>query len=341
MRPLSYTKFSTYDRCPLMYRFCYVDRLPEKPRAQYSLGRSIHKALELFHQHDPPPAPLDTVLGYLEDNWVREGYSSPDIENENKALAMALLTDFHGREAQAYKRPFAVEHTFNVDIGGIHLVGRIDVINQLDDGTFEILDYKSGQNTYEEEAVARSDQLALYQMAIEKEFERKVSLLTIYQLREGRATSVPSHSDDEKAALKRRLLYVANLIRAEIFEARLTDDCPCDWPENCPYFKDLFKGTGQTTLIEHDPSSMAGPQGRIIPVVEEYARLVEANEGGTLRAQELELKMRKYCDETGALRIFAGDIVATLICITGCPEDEWYCRFEIGKAPALKDMDPK
>ena len=161
--------------------------------------------------------------------------------------------------------------------------------------------------------------------------------MTIYQLRHGKKVSVPAMDPDERSALKRALICTANLIDGEMFEPLLSEDCPCDWPDHCPYFKDLFKDQGQTILVQHDRTSVAGPGGRdIVSVVKKYAVLVEKGEGGTIRAKELEVLMRTYCSEMEVLRIFADDIVVTMVCETDPSGDDWHWRFELGTAPRLE-----
>jgi RecB family exonuclease len=318
-----------------MYKLSYEDGLPERGRPEYSLGRSIHRAIELFHLHEPPPAPLKDLLRYLAENWDREGYSSKEQEKDWKDQAREILTRFHREEIKHYERPFAVEHSFNVTIDGIPLVGRIDLIRRQEDGTLEVLDYKSGRNRYTIEDVKGNSQLGIYQMAVEKDLNREVSKLTIHQVRFGDRLSVPALDREEKEDLRRALITTARLIKAKMFEPRLGEDCPCDWPEHCPYFLDLFKGEGQTTLMAHDQASVAGPKGDIEGIVREYAKLMEEGGSGSHRSKELEVSMRKYCQETGALRIFADDIAVTMVCDTDPSEDDWHWRFEVGPAPRL------
>lgn len=311
-----------------MYKISYIDKFPESPRPQYSFGRSIHKAIELFHKHEPAPATLDDILRYLEENWVREGYATPEMDEEWKVLAQAILTDFIEDLSPGHRPPLAAERPFHVIISGIPMNGRIDAIERLADGQLEIVDYKSGENEPTEADVSRNEQLGIYQLAIEEDMASPVGRLTLYQLRHRKRISVPPLSEDAKAELRRSLVTTANLIRTSHFDPELNEGCPCDWPEHCPYFKDLYRGRGQTTLMQHDGR---GPgQDEIDTIVHEYATLIDEGKGDNHRVVELENRMKRYCKDRDILRIHSGELVATMVYETE-HSGEWYWRIDLEK----------
>jgi hypothetical protein len=43
---LSYSAVSTYEKCPLSYRFQYIEKIEVKPTPYLSFGKSLHSALE-------------------------------------------------------------------------------------------------------------------------------------------------------------------------------------------------------------------------------------------------------------------------------------------------------
>ena len=70
---VSYSAISTYQRCPLLYHFRYVEGLPEEAvSASLVFGGAIHTVAEYhFNQvmvgNTPPD--LDTLLGVYQDAW--------------------------------------------------------------------------------------------------------------------------------------------------------------------------------------------------------------------------------------------------------------------------------
>ncbi len=59
MPPLSFSKISTYQTCPLSYKFQYVDKLPAEEKWYFSFGSTLHLCAEYFFRVKvpPPPAP--------------------------------------------------------------------------------------------------------------------------------------------------------------------------------------------------------------------------------------------------------------------------------------------
>ena len=57
---VSWSQLNTFRRCPLQYRFRYLDKVqPEYIASSLLIGSSIHSAIELYHRRElegaPPP----------------------------------------------------------------------------------------------------------------------------------------------------------------------------------------------------------------------------------------------------------------------------------------------
>lgn len=342
MRPLSYTKFRMYSTCPLMYKLFYIDGHPERPRPEYSFGRSVHAAIQAFHEREPPPATLEELMGYLDQHWVTEGHRSPDEEAGQRELARRILRDFFEDETRdGYRAPLAVEMSFNIEVDGIPLTGRMDAVNRLEDGSLEVLDYKSGDREHTEASVAGSPQLGIYQMAVERTIGGRVSRLTIYDLRMRRKVSAPGLAPAEKDGLRRAIVTAARCIEAGMFDPVLNGDCPCDWAAHCPYFRDHFRGRGQTTLMDHAEEAAATD---IALVVRRFSDILRDRGRSDPEAGHLEAEIMRYCQERGLLRAFGEDRMATMV-QQRSPSDEayWYINSEEmtdGLRARLEDLRP-
>jgi ATP-dependent helicase/DNAse subunit B len=70
---ISHSAITTYQQCPLRYRFKYVDGLPETVVSSALIfGGAIHSALEfhfteLLHGNEPPS--LDQLLDAFQEAW--------------------------------------------------------------------------------------------------------------------------------------------------------------------------------------------------------------------------------------------------------------------------------
>jgi putative RecB family exonuclease len=330
-RPLSYSKFWTYTDCPLQYKLTYLDKIPEKPRPEYSMGRSIHKAIELFHRRGPSKTTMEDMNRILDKAWDPTGFPDAATERRFKRAAKEIMSNFYQDASRSYRPPLAVELKFDMEIDGIPFTGRLDAVEELEDGTLEVIDYKSGEDDFGEERVRNNPQLGIYQLAAEAKYNKKVSKITLYHLRSRKRITTPAFNDEMKANLKRALVTAASCIEAGMFDPRLSQSCPCDYPEYCPYFKDKeeYRGEGQSKLMEdYDSSGLSHEQ--IEELVRKYAINLEDGKANSAATQELETKLLAYCQEHDVLRIYSRDLTVTLVHALD-PTGESYITFALHK----------
>lgn len=207
---LSPSKIATYLACPVKYRWTYIDprgKMFLRSKAYYSFGASLHFVLQRFHDSDDAGVTTASqATAKLEESWISAGYSSPEEAAEALAEGRELITQY----VEAYQARAATARTLHVekqlrdDFGSFVLIGRIDRIDEHEDGTLEIVDYKSGwdETTIEE----LRDDLAMncYQLLVRSKMPGRRVLSTIVALRSNHhATYEPSH--EELALFKRDL----------------------------------------------------------------------------------------------------------------------------------------
>src|SRR5258708_2054748 len=263
---MSHSSVSTYLECPLRWKFLYVDKLPETPRGYFSFGRTVHSVLEeLVRPFVSGPALLsaterqrrlddwgslgpssgpkllspDAVLALYEKLWVGDGYTSPEEEARYKALGADLLLRFRESLAALLPTPVAVEAHLTAEWDGIPIHGYLDRIDRLPSGGLEVVDYKTSRELSRADA-ASSDQLALYQVLVEKNFPDPVEGLTLYHLRSMTPFRTAPRSRADLERLYERVGSAADGIRAESFEPTPGRHCSrCEVQSRCPEFRDL------------------------------------------------------------------------------------------------------
>ena len=115
MLRLSYSAVSAYEKCPLSYRFQYIDKIEIEPTPYLSFGRSIHSALEwLYDRQAPQPPALEELLSFLESCWASEGFSDQEEEDSYLRQAREVLTVFYHANTEDFRLPLAVEHRFEL-----------------------------------------------------------------------------------------------------------------------------------------------------------------------------------------------------------------------------------
>lgn len=261
---LSYSGFRTYSECPQRWKFLYLDRLPEAPRSYFSFGRSIHSALEEFVAplvatpsggdgrrlgrqttllDFPGEAPrllsVEELLALYERHWVREGYSSPEEEKRYFDLGRDLLIRFHRVFSAELPMPLAVEKELAATVEGLPVHGIIDRIDRRPEGGLEVLDYKTTRELSLRDA-AESDQLTLYQMLVEGNYDLPVERLTLYHLRSLTPLRSPARDRDRVADLAMRLGEVADGIRSDDQDPTPGPYCKwCEFRRLCPEFREV------------------------------------------------------------------------------------------------------
>ncbi len=301
MRPLSYSSISTYEQCPLKWKFHYIDKLPEEPKPYFSFGTVMHDVMEFFYMEkeggkikgprfDAPS--VDELLAYYRSVWLSEGYENSEQEENYRALGERIIREYHSEHAGNFRMPIATEHGFMLEVRGIKVRGFIDRVDKLGPESVAILDYKTSKNAFTIPYVKSNKQLALYQMAFEELHNKRVERLSLYHLRSNMDFSVGRRPDSMISALKDEIAEVADAIEGENFEPKRSWLCDyCDYQRFCPYFRDLYEErTEEKTDIED--------------AVEEYVRLSSEMARLDRRKKELYSVLRNYAEKNGLMAIF-------------------------------------
>lgn len=241
---LSYSQISTYQQCPLKYKFRYIERRPSKPSPHLALGNTVHDTLKDFHKEfDPKRANLEDLLSLYEKNWVAEGYESKDQEEEFRREGERMLKDYYQTAIKNPNLPLHLEESFKFRIGECEIWGRIDRIDRLSDGGWEIIDYKAGKRRIEEAGleanlnpfeVDENFQLSLYYLGCKEKFKKVPAKVSLYYLKYNQKLSATRRPEQLKD-VERIVGKVASKIREKRFEAKRGPLCPwCDHKEICP-----------------------------------------------------------------------------------------------------------
>ena len=159
---LSASDIDLYRTCPLKYKFARVFAIPQEPTINQRFGILIHQVLERFHAEQlradalaeaagPQAAPasgaanLDRLLSLFEAGWRRTGFGSSDDELQYRDRAVAALARYHERDLRSDNKPVWLERGFAFAIGPHRLRGRVDRVDQLPEGGYELIDYKTGE----------------------------------------------------------------------------------------------------------------------------------------------------------------------------------------------------
>jgi DNA helicase II / ATP-dependent DNA helicase PcrA len=232
---LSASDLSLYLTCPLKYKFARVFGIPQEPTINQRFGILIHNVLERFHKE--PPADEDglrELTSLFETGWRRTGFGATDDELQFRDRAREALRLYWERERVSEGEPVWLERKFDFKVGEHHVRGRVDRVDRLPGGDYELIDYKTGERRTEAEL--ESDlQLALYRLAAREAWEVEASTGSYYYVLDADKVAAPVRPDDAER-VERTVLQVGEGILSQDFEPRPSPSvCGwCDYRLICP-----------------------------------------------------------------------------------------------------------
>ncbi|MEA2171631.1 MAG: ATP-dependent helicase UvrD/PcrA [Solirubrobacteraceae bacterium] len=230
---LSASDIDTYRTCPLKYKFARVFRIPQEPTLNQRFGILIHQVLERFHAGETTSG-LPEMLGLLDQGWRRGGFGESEQERQLRGKAEQALIRYHERFQGEDAEPVWFEKSFSFTLGAHTLRGRVDRVDRLADGAYELIDYKTGRP--KKAADLREDvQLALYAVAAQEAWALAASHQAYYYILDDQKVPVDM-SEDDREWITDTVLEVADGITSQGFEPTPSfQACSiCDYRIACP-----------------------------------------------------------------------------------------------------------
>jgi DNA helicase-2/ATP-dependent DNA helicase PcrA len=229
---LSASDVETYRICPLRYKFARVFRIPQEPTIHQRFGILIHQVLERFHAREA--ASLPELLGLLDAGWRRAGFGDSDEERQLRDKAASALARYHERFRTEEAEPVWFERPFSFRLGPHLLRGRVDRVDRLPGGGYELIDYKTGRP--KTAAQLRDDvQLSLYAVGAREAWELHTAGQAYYYVLDDQ--KVPVERDDvDREWIAETVMEVADGILGQGFEPTpsFAACSTCDFRLICP-----------------------------------------------------------------------------------------------------------
>lgn len=235
-KTMSYSQIEVYKTCPLKYKYCYVVNLPTAPNHVFSFGNTIHKTLYDFHNAlvFEKDISLEDLYTLYDKHWEPLGYISEEHRLQRYEDGKNVLKDYYLKNKDLKINHVALEKEFRLKIDGITFTGKIDRVDKHDDGTIEIIDYKTGKYK-DQKIIDKDDQVTYYAMGIKEALGIDAKHLTYYFLEEGKqvTTTRTEHDYSEK---KKEIIEIVNAMREGKFEATPGYHCNyCPYNTFCPF----------------------------------------------------------------------------------------------------------
>lgn len=237
---LSVSSIETFQSCPAKWYYRYIEKLPSPKNYYSTAGSFIHKILEVFtikfkYTQNLRKAGSLAFKSACTDPELQQ-YLTPEIKEEGKSWLKFLVKRFESNPSLippviSVETPFSFkieEPTVQITVRGI-----IDRIDQLDNNTIKIVDYKTSKDPNS----LNNFQLATYKLALKKKYPN-ATIKTSYELirHEFQTKEVEITPETEVNALNtfiqnaKQILALKNSKPNEPWEAKTSKLC-----DYCPY----------------------------------------------------------------------------------------------------------
>jgi len=250
----SYSGLSDFSKCPQMYKFSHLLRVPTKGKPMFSFGTTIHNTLyEFLKQQNQKEVAQDDLFGFGEQisqkltladlekiyqkEWVDEWYESKAQKERYYKLGKTVLKNLYDKfqtrppNILEVNDQLALEIWFNLKIGDNLIKGRIDRIDQTDEG-IKVIDYKTGKAKDKLDKDSKQ-QLLMYQIAVEESYGLKPVEMAYHYVEDDKTLSFLG-TEKEKKEQKEKIIQQIEKIKQSNFQPTSGFHCKyCNYKDIC------------------------------------------------------------------------------------------------------------
>ncbi len=307
---ISYSALDTYKNCPQKYKFQEIDKIPAPKSREAIFGTLIHETLRFLHSKEPQIPTLEKVLNYFKDKWPDSQKANWHDDFEEQAYfiqGINMLTNYYKKTDFSKINVVDLESRFEVEIEDLRqtnapekhiLVGKIDRIDKLPDGTYEVIDYKTTRKMPPQDQVNKNLQLSIYHLGLIKKWPHlspdKIKLSLEY-LKHGEKLSTQV-SAEQINQTKEEILTTIDKIKSSDFHPQPGPLCDwCAYKSICPVWRHLYQKDQSPDDVE------------IKTIIKEYLAIKKDFRKQKAREIELKEKINQYCDVKGLERLFVDE----------------------------------
>ena len=163
----SVSQFVGYQKCPRIYQYRHILKIPEKPKYYFDFGSTLHKVVEQLTKMQKNKQPINEKIAYelLDKFWDPKGYKAEIDIKRDYAEAKTVLQVFLEEQNKRKTEILDIERDFETTIGNIRIRGRIDRIDK-DKESLTVIDYKTSKKETSLNKLKTDMQLIVYALAM-------------------------------------------------------------------------------------------------------------------------------------------------------------------------------
>ncbi|MDH7511882.1 MAG: PD-(D/E)XK nuclease family protein [Clostridiales bacterium] len=324
MPVFSISRISTYDACPLQYKFAYIDclKVEAEDTVETFLGRIVHEALEKLYRDKMHEKLLsaDELLDFFRRTWEKKWQDSIIIVRneytaENyKKMGERYLADYYNRHKPFERgRVLGLETKDQLPLdepGQYFFHIRIDRLIDMGDGLYEVHDYKTSSQIPKEQELETDEQLAMYALWVKRRFKdfKKARLVWHYLAFDKEMDSF--RTPDQLEGLREEILVrIKEIEAAREFPPVVSHLCDwCLYKSVCPMWR---HGVELEAMPENEYLNDPG-----VKLVDEYAKLKSKYDDFRSESEEKLEKIKQaliaFCEREGVSVVFGSENKVTV-----------------------------
>ena len=305
----SYSAISTFENCPLKFKFAYVDKIkPLRKNIESFMGSRVHETLEKLYR-DKLFAKVDSLqelISFYNERWKKEMHGNVfvvkgyEIENYRKMGEMYIRDYYNTYKPFDEGKIIALEKRIFFPLNEKYWInGIIDRIAEKD-GIYEVHDYKTSLyfpslNELDE------TQLAIYAIALQNLYGAEEIELVWHYLAFNKEIRIRRKSYEYvKEEIINKIEKIENAKKEGKFPAKESALCEyCEYQPICPLFKHRYK------IDEMEAEEVAKEDG--FSLVNKYWEIERKIEELETMKEELRKKLIDYARKNEVEHIYGGD----------------------------------
>lgn len=255
MAVYSHSRLSSYENCPLGFKFAYIDKLKGINGIEGFLGNQVHEAIHFIYKmvKSGKMPTLDEVFRFYRDIWgkdynheiriVRKGMHVGDYFKQG----LELIKYYYNKHKPFNENIIGMEQKILIDLDGkgdYVLQGFIDkLIHNKKDGTYEIHDYKTSKWLPDQDELDNDRQLALYSIGVKEQYPNNNGIILKWHYLRHDKVVTSARTDEQLEQLKKDVIELIKKIEsAEKWPAKKSRLCDwCGFNHLCLAYKESKK----------------------------------------------------------------------------------------------------
>ncbi len=310
----SFSEIKTFDTCPFRYKLAYIDKIEVEDTIETFLGSRVHETLEKLYRdriHEKLLT-LEETIAFFNRRWEEEWRDTILIVNKEyneknyRKMGEAQIANYYKRYWPFDQgRIVAIEtkEIIPLDEEGKYKVHiRIDRLNDMGDGVYEVHDYKTSLTLPIQEDLDKDIQLTLYSLWVKERFKDfKVARLVWHYLAFDREFDSYRRKEELEELRKEILNKINEIEQAQEFPPNVSSLCAwCSYKPLCPMWKHGIE------LQEKPENEYLNDPG--VRLVDEYVRIKRELDEHRKEAEEKLEKLKEalilFCEREEVRVVF-------------------------------------